>query len=115
MFGTFEELRKAVEANGGLMVVTMYDLREAHGAAKLGVHVRREISGGLAAVGLGHFPHELPSYQEEKVRVFRRGTPIADLVDAVLSPSDFGDERLREAGGNQATEILKEIRQLVCE
>jgi len=113
--GAFEDLRKAVEANGNLRVVTMYELREAHGAAKLGVHVRNAISEQLAAVGLGHFPYDLPSYQEQEVRLYRRGTPIADLVEAVLSPSEFGDDRLREAGTNTATEILSQVRQLVCE
>ncbi len=114
-FKNFDEIRKAVEANDNLLVVPMYELREAHGAAKLGVHVRREIGEKLAAAGLGCFPDpEDVTYQEDEVRVFRRGTPIADLVDAVMRPSDFGDDRLREAASGQGAEILKQIRELVC-
>ena len=114
-FTSFEELRALVEQNGNILSVSMFDLREAHGAGKLGVHVRREISEKLAGTGLGHFPAELPAYQEQDVRIYRRGTPVADLVDAVLSPSDFGDQQLREASGGEAADLLKKVRQMVCE
>jgi hypothetical protein len=115
-FKNFDEVRKAVEANDNLLVVQMIELREAHGASKLGVHVRREIADQLAGAGLGCFPEpENVGYQEENVRVFRRGTPIADVIDAVLRPSDFGDDRLREAAAGGGAEKLKQIRAIVCE
>src|SRR4051812_37282698 len=105
-FKNFDDIRTAVEANGNLLVLSMYELREAYGAAKLGVHVRREIGEKLAAAGLGCFPDpEDVTYQENKVRVFRRGTPIADVVDAIMNPSEFGDERLRESASGQGAEI----------
>jgi hypothetical protein len=114
-FSTYEELRAVVEENANIAKISMFDLREAHGAGKLGIHVRREISEQLAGRGLGHFPDELPQYQEDEVRVYRRGTPVADIVEAVLKPSDFGDQLLREASGGEAADLLKKVRQLVCE
>ena len=111
----FEGLKKQVEAEGGLHATTMETLREIHGAGRLGKHVRDAISGELAAHGMGHLPEDLPPYQEMAVRVFRLGTPIADAVNAVLHPSTGGDQVLRQMGAAQGQDILKKIRELVCE
>lgn len=115
MFASYDSLRKQVEAAGGLHTTTMEELRELHGAGRLGKHVRDAISGELAAHGMGHLPEELPAYQEMAVRVFRLGTPIADAVNAVLHPSTGGDQVLRQMGSGQGQEVLKKIRELVCE
>lgn len=90
-------------------------LRGAHGAGKLGVHVRKAIHDDLATHGLGHLPGGLPTYQHEEVRLFRLGTPIADTINAVLHPSEGGDQVLRQSAGSEAQDVLKQIRQLVCE
>lgn len=111
----YDALRKQVEADGGLHTTTMEVLRELHGAGRLGKHVRDSISGALGAHGLGHLPKELPTYQDQQVRVFRLGTPIADVVNAVLLPSPSGDQVLRQLGGVKGQDILKKIRELVCE
>lgn len=115
MFEDYEVLRKQVEADGGLLTTTMETLRELHGAGRLGKHVRDAISGELAAHGMGHLPEELPAYQEMAVRTFRLGTPIADLVNAVTHPSAGGDQVLRQMGAAQGQDILRKIRELVCE
>lgn len=108
-------LREKVRANNDLMTCTMLELREAFGAGKLGVHVRKGISDALHSAGLGHVPEELPTYQHEPVRVYRLGSPVAELITAVLRPSDAGDARLREAAGGDDARILQQIRQLVCD
>jgi hypothetical protein len=41
-------LKEAVEKNGNVLTVTMEQLRDAYGAAKLGVHIRDAISSTLA-------------------------------------------------------------------
>lgn len=113
---TYDDLRDQVTDSGGLLVTTMEVLRDVHGAGKLGVHVRKAIDGKLAAHGLGHLPGgELPTYQHEEVRLFRLGTPIADTISAVLYPSEGGDQVLRQSAGSQAQDVLKQIRELVCE
>jgi hypothetical protein len=115
MLVDYDGLRKQVEAEAGLHTTTMETLRELHGAGRLGKHVRDAISGELAAHGMGHLPEELPAYQEMPVRVFRLGTAIADAVNAVMHPSAGGDQVLRQMGAAQGQDILKKIRELVCE
>jgi hypothetical protein len=115
VFSDYEGLRKQVEAEGGLHTTTMEVLRELHGAGRLGKHVRDAISGELAAHGVGHLPEELPAYQEMQVRIYRLGTPIADVANAVLHPNAGGDQVLRQMGAAQGQDILKKIRELVCE
>ncbi|MEU0726193.1 hypothetical protein [Streptomyces sp. NPDC006140] len=80
---TWDDLRKAVEENGGVLRIYMASLRELQNAGRLGIHVRNEISRRLAGAGLGHLPDELPPYQENEVVVFQLGTPAADVVEAV--------------------------------
>ncbi|MBW0115339.1 hypothetical protein [Pseudonocardia abyssalis] len=111
----YDVLRQQVEQGGGLLLTTMEVLRDAHGYGKLGVHVRKAIHDALAANGLGHLPQEMPTYQYEEVRLFRLGTPIADTINAVLHPSEGGDQVLRQSAGSEAQDVLKQIRQLVCE
>jgi len=115
MLSTYDDLRKQVESDGGVYTTTMEELREIHGAGRLGQHVRTAISSSLSANGLGHLPTELPSYQEYLVRIYRLGTPLADVVNAVINPSTGGDQILRQVGMSTSQEIIKQIRQLVCE
>lgn len=112
---SYEELANFVESNGNLFPCKMERLREIHGAGRLGVNVVAGIQGKLAQHGLGHIPVELPTYQHEYVRIYKRGTPVGTIVEAVLEPTETGDERLREAAGADAAERLQRIRELVCD
>lgn len=76
---------------------------------------RKSIQDSLANHGLGHLPAELPANQEREVRLYQLGTPIADTINAVLSPSGEGDQVLRQNAGSEAQEVLKRVRELVCE
>jgi len=58
---SWDEIKQIVEKNGNVATLTMEQLRDAHGASKLGVNVRAEISSTLAGMGLGHVPQELPT------------------------------------------------------
>lgn len=111
---TYEALRTAVANNDGLRKTTMDTLKKIQGAGRLGVHVRTEISRALESHGLGHLPQELPPNQEDVVRLYLLGSPVADVIKAVLNPSDRGDETLRSIGGSEAEDLLRQIRQLVC-
>lgn len=80
---TWEDLRKTVEAEGGVLRIYMGVLRDLHQAGRLGVNVRADISRRLAGVGLSHLPADLPAYQENEVVLYQLGTPAADVVEAV--------------------------------
>ncbi|MCX5097588.1 hypothetical protein OOK36_55120 [Streptomyces sp. NBC_00365] len=81
--GSWDELRKAVEDNGGVLRIHMGHLRDLIDAGRLGINVRNDISRRLAGAGLGHLPAELPAYQENEVVIYQLGTPAADVVEAV--------------------------------
>lgn len=69
------ELRALIDTDtNNPVTVRMFALREAYGAGRLGVHVRRNISDELSGLGLGHFPAELPDDQEKLVRLFKLGS-----------------------------------------
>ncbi len=114
----WNEIKDAVEKNGNVLTFTMEHLRDAHGAAKLGVHVRTDISSALAGMGLGHVPQELPSYQHELVRLYKNGTPIGELIATVLTPGEQNDTKLREQFGGEGVDyagIVQKVRELVGE
>lgn len=114
----WDEIKDDVEKNGNVLTLTMESLRDAHGAAKLGVHVRKEISSTLAGMGLGHIPQELPNYQHELVRVYKNGTVIGDLIATVLTPGEQNDTELVEQFGGANVDyasVVQQIRELVAE
>lgn len=112
------EIKEQVEKNGNVWTVTMDVLRDAHGAGKLGVHVREEISQSLAGMGLGHVPSVLPSYQHEQVRLYKKGTPVGLLIDTVLALGEQNDtalvERVASSGPDYAA-IIQKVRELVAD
>lgn len=115
---TWDELKQNVEANGNVITVTMEELREIAGAGKLGVHVREQISKTLAGMGLGHVPQALPTYQHEQVRLYKRGTPVGDLIGTVLAPGESNDSKLKEQFSGDEIDyaaIISQIRELVQE
>lgn len=112
---TYDDLVQAVESNGDLQTTSMETLRDLHQAGRLGVHVVAGIQDKLASHGLGHFPEPLPNYQHETVRIYKQGSQVAKIVDAVLRPSETGDKVLREAANVDTAEKLQQIRELVCD
>ncbi|MGY4712982.1 hypothetical protein ACXDF8_26120 [Mycolicibacterium sp. CBM1] len=111
---SYEDLRDKVANTPGPYLTTMEELKQAHGAAKLGVNIRAAITDRLKGYGLGHLPAELPQYQWEQVRLYRLGTPLEKVIKAVIEPSDLGDEVLLQVVATDAQEVLAQIRQLVC-
>jgi hypothetical protein len=113
-FQSYKELGDLVQSNGDVLTIRMEQLRHVHGAGKLGVHVRAGISDSLRQHGLGHYPPELPNYQWDEVRIYKQGTPVGRLIEAVLSVSANNDEVVREMAGSDASATLVKIRELVC-
>ena len=113
-FDNFDELSKKVDSSGGVVTTTMGNLRDAAGYGKLGVHVVKQISQTLAGKGLGHYPDSLVADQRELIRVYRLGSQIAELIEAVLDPSEANDQVLRDRAGGEDARILGAVRRLVC-
>ena len=114
----WNEIKEKVEANDNVLTVTMVELREAAGKDKLGIHVKAEISKTLAGMGLGHIPRELPSYQHESVRLYKRGTPIGELIEMVMTSGEQNDRKLKEQFDENAVDyasVIEQIRELVSE
>jgi hypothetical protein len=111
-------LRAAVEAEDDLLVASMEDIRRAHGKyGKLGPHVQVQLAKWLKNEGLGSLPAGLARYQHEEVRLYRLGTAMADVIEAVLEPSEPGDRELRKyvSMNGAAQRQLDEIRAMLEE
>jgi hypothetical protein len=114
----WNSIKEDVEKNGNVLTVTMEILRDAIGAGKLGIYVRQDISKTLAGMGLGHIPSAIPSNQHEQVRLYKRGTPIGDLIETVLAPGQQNDSKLSQQFGTGAVDyaaIIAQIRELVAD
>lgn len=111
----FAEIRSQVEASGNLIVLTAEQLRDAYGVRKLGVRVRAGIKQELFDEGLGHIPEEIPDDRRAEIRIYRLGTELADLVEAILRPNPKGDAKLRAFGSIDAILTLEKVRSLVCQ
>lgn len=108
------EYEALLQQNQGVLTTTMGALRDAKGAGRLGVHIRKSISDELRGLGIGHYPSELPESHADAVRLYRLGSPVADLIDAVTQPSVQHDEELRVAAGGEDAKTLLRVRELVC-
>ncbi|MCY3544382.1 MAG: hypothetical protein OXI16_09165 [Chloroflexota bacterium] len=113
-FESFDEVESFVQSNGGIVTVTMEDLRNAHGVGRLGIHVRRAIHSNLAGKGIGHWPKELPEYAHEPVRLYSLGGRFAECVNDIYDLTSEADERLRDIFVTNYEEIIQKIRELVC-
>lgn len=114
----WDPIKSQVENAGGVVSVTMETLRNAHGAGKIGVHVKDAISNQLAGMGLGHVPVALPSYQHEMVRVYKRGTPVGEFIEIVLTPGEQNDKMLNERFAEEGPDygdMVNKIREIVAE
>jgi hypothetical protein len=111
----YDQLREKVRENNGVLTVKMGTLRDAHGAGKLGVNVRANITKELRSRGLSHaHGDELPAYQEDPVRIWLMGTPAGDLIEAVHNESADSDSAIRSAVESDAADVLAKVRELVC-
>ena len=111
----FTEVAEEVHQKGGIASFSMEELRDAHGAGRLGKHVIYGIQKNLAGKGLGHRPKELPFYGHYKVRLYTLGSPFADCLKDMEDFTEDADERLRNVFANDSDKILQSIRELVCD
>ena len=109
---TWEEIKNEVAKNGGVKTYAMGSLRDTHGAGRLGVNVCQEISEKLAGEGLGHIPQDLPSFQDEQIRLYKKGTAVGKLIDTVLSPGEQNDLSLSERFSSESPDYASMIEQI---
>jgi hypothetical protein len=119
----WEELIRKVEENDGVATVEMGVIRDLAGYAKLGKHVLADASSQMGARGLGHYPldaENLPLYQHERIRVFKKGSHVDRLYQAMARVStedeqaQKDDELIAEIANSEANEKLKAIRKIAC-
>ena len=80
------------------MTVKVGVVRDAFNYGRLGVHVRQEISKKLRGLGIAHLPQSVPDWQEHPIRLYRMGTPIAELLDAAHDPTPARRSGTQECG-----------------
>ncbi len=110
----FDEIKAALDSNGGILSLKMEELRDAHGVNRLGVHVLNAIHDNLQGKGIGHLPADLPQYQEEFVRLYSLGSRFANFLGDLKDFSEEADRRLMELSTNDYEEIIQRIRELLC-
>jgi hypothetical protein len=110
------KLREEIEAKGGIEVLPMWRIRDAAGWDRLGVNVVKDIASKMRRGGLATLPamDVLPCTQHALVRVYVREGRLGKVISAVLEPSYDGDKLLREIGGDDASDVLEAVRELVC-
>ncbi len=110
---TYGDLEEYVSDNDNVATIEMLKLREIHKVQKLGSTVRENISKKLKQKGLDHCPGTLPSYYDEDVRIYKAGTPLSELIDAVNYVGEEYDKKLIRLANNDAQDILGKIKELL--
>ncbi len=117
-FKNLTDLGKTVDADT-IVVATLGELRKAIGYERLGRYVLDELASKLEGEGLGYFPLDViddnpEPRQQQEVRLYRRGKGIGKLIQAITKPTPSGDRLLRE-NANDGTDLIRQIKAIVCE
>jgi hypothetical protein len=109
-------LRDNIESKGGIAEVPMWELRDHAGWDRLGVNVVKDIASKMRRGGLATLPAlgSLPISRHAIIRIYVTDSRVGDVIRAVVEPSSKGDDLLREIGGDDASDVLKAVRELVC-
>lgn len=117
-YNEIADLAEAADDNG-LAVVTLGNLREMLSYSRLGVRVLSSLSQALRSEGLGYYPlevldaNEVPR-QTQELRVYKVGSPVAQLIESVLYPDEDGDEFIMNASeGAASATVIDQIRTLI--
>lgn len=113
-YASIDELRQAVEDAENVLTLPAWEIRDAYGADRLGAIVRQNVAKELRSKGLGHV-HEIPDRAQQNVRLYKLGTPVADIIEAVMSTDGALDDRIKAAAGGDAARTVEKIRELVCD
>jgi hypothetical protein len=119
-----DAIQKRVKDADGVLTVSMKELKDLHGAMRLKELVRESIAEHLkykqvGFVGVGPAYDELPNSENETVRLYMKGTPVARVIEAVLLKGAGGDQQLRELAdsGSAVTtqDIIQKMKLLIAQ
>ena len=111
----WDDLSQRVQSSGGILSITMQELRNIAQSDRLGPHVIKDIASSLTRVALGHIPQVLPKQQNELVRLYKRGTPIGAIIDSILTPSEEKDGEILQSiklGDEKEQNMVEAINQI---
>ena len=110
VFSTWPELDNAIKANGGVLRVAMWALRDIDGYGRLGVRVLTSIHSKLADIGVDHLPFDLPNNQHQSVVLYKVSSEAGAVVSAVRSGASTADAEsaLRRLNTSDAVQAEKE-------
>lgn len=119
---TFDDLKRETQRRGGILVTSLFALRDMDRAKRLGTAVVRSIAVGLDLNGMVHLPSNLPADKGDiTVVVYVRDSPAGELIGAVASV--LGGRSIREGAEKiqavlakpegDALETVAKIRALV--
>ncbi len=94
--GKLDGIYNRVKDADGVLTVPMKELKELHGAQRLKELVRESIVTHLNYRQIGFTGGELPNSENESVRLYLKGTPVARIIEAVELKGARGDQQLRE-------------------
>jgi hypothetical protein len=115
-FKNLNDLKQQLETTfNGVVTVPMWTIRDAYGAERLGVNVVAHISEELEGRGIGHLPAQLPQNQWAMARVFLKNTPVGRVLKAAGDLDPAQDSTLRKLTNEKADDLLKRVRELVCD
>lgn len=108
-FSTWADLDKSIKANGGVLRVAMWALRDIDGHGRLGVRVLNTIHNNLADIGVDHLPFDLPNNQHQSVVLYKVGSEAGAVVAAVRNGSSTTDAEsaLRRLNNSDAVQAEK--------
>lgn len=117
---TYDDLKRETEQRGGITTVTTEVLCHIDGNKYLTRECANRIGSSLSWHGLGYLPAPFPR-DHGTVVVYAKGTPVGDLVGAVVDLTkgrNLGDamDAVRAAVAtpqNEAVAIVNQIRALV--
>jgi len=115
-FKNLHDLRQQLDSKfGGVITLPMWIIRNAYGAERLGVNVIANIGEELDGLGIGHLPKKLPADQLAYARVYLKKSPVGRVIKAALELNPDQDPALRKLTNEKADEVLKKVRELVCD
>jgi hypothetical protein len=108
-FPSWAELDNAIKANGGVLRVAMWALRDIDNFGRLGVRVLAAIHDNLTDIGVGHLPFDLPNNQNQNVVLYKVSTDAGAVVSAVRNGTSTADAEsaLRRLNTSDAVQAEK--------
>jgi hypothetical protein len=106
-----DDILRDITQNGDVLTVPMKRLKTLHGAERLKSLVRQSIQDHLSYRQIGFVGHELPASENESVRLYLKGTPVARIIEAVQLNGPRGDQQLRELASTGSAATTQDLVQ----